>query len=415
MALTEAQVRAAKHATGPDKYTSVQDVPGLFLMISSTGKKHWRARFRASNQSIKQKLGDYPKLSLAAARAALSKLREQHQTLSPIAAVGTITFEAAFHEWLEHWSPGKSARTVFYGQRRVKANMLPYLGNRPLASLLAKDFVDIALRMEKEGRPEVASRTLTLCKQILTRAVIVGAVERNELAGITDRQVFRVRKETNYARLTIDQFPGFLRKIDGYDGSARIRTALYLLAYTFVRPGELLQATWAQCDLEHALWSIPKEVMKQRRPHVVPLAPQVVDLLSRLREANLQRFGSTGADPARYLLPGDRDPARMMSHNALLNAIDTLGYKGAMTSHGFRGVASTALNETGRFREDVIEAQLAHVQGKVRGAYNHASYLKDRREMMRFWADQIDQMRTNGHASAELLPGARLKRELAEE
>jgi integrase len=414
MPLTESQTRAAQHDPTGGAETIIADISGLFLVIAVNGKKTWRARFRHNKATIKEKIGDYPALPLAKARLEIAALREKFRSgergSSPDA--NHINFKRAFDDWLAYWSPGKANGTVFYARSRIEANILPEIAHRPLRTITAKEFIDIVRRMESEDRPEVAKRTFRICGQILTHAVVNGHLAANPLAGITPRALFKARTPTNYARLPIEKMPEFLRRIDGYDGSARVRMGINLLAYTFVRPGELLQARWGQFDLAHGLWTIPAEVMKMRREHIVPLAPPVVALLERLRDANDVRFGSTGTDPERFLLPGDIDPHKMMTHNTLLKAIAAIGYKSEMTAHGFRGVASTALNESGLFRDDVIEAQLAHAQDNTRGAYNHALYLKERRVMMTYWAEQVDTMRTTGKVPDALVPGARLRRDL---
>jgi integrase len=187
----------------------------------------------------------------------------------------------------------------------------------------------------------------------------------------------------NQAAVTPDELPTLLRAIASYVGEPLTRHALTLLALTFVRTGELIGATWDEVDFEGATWIVPAERMKMKTEHVVPLSRQSVKLLNELK-----RMGAG----SRYLLPG-RNPDKPISNNTMLFALYRLGYKGKMTGHGFRAVASTILNESGRFRADVIERQLAHCErNDVRGAYNRALYLPERREMMQAWADMLDAM-----------------------
>ena len=413
MPLSDSQVRSARCAAG-DSETIIADNNGLFLVITPTGTKLWRSRFRHQLKQIKVKLGDYPSVSLAKARLLNLELRAKHEagfdaTAQTAQTAQSVTFAAAFDHWFNQWSPGKADRTTFYAQRRFDAHVRPKLGNTPVATLRAKDLINLALALEATDRPEVARRTLAICSQVLQAAVVHEWVPFNPIAGIKDRQIFREAKEKNYARLEIDEFPAFLRALDGYDGSARVRYATLILAYTFVRTGELIQARWNQIDTSARLWVLPPEVMKTARRHCVPLAPQVVDLLHRLREANERKYGHSGVQESSYLFPGDRDAKKMLSNNTILAVIDNLGYKGRMTGHGFRGIASTALNEAG-FRTDVIESQLAHVQEKVRGAYNHAQYLPERFEMMGAWANAIDQMRQTQGVPDTMRGGAALRR-----
>jgi integrase len=184
-----------------------------------------------------------------------------------------------------------------------------------------------------------------------------------------------------------DEIPNFLSALAAYDGDARTRLALRLMVLTFARTTELRAARW--CEIENLggnepIWRIPAERMKMKREHLVPLAPQAVDILRELREL-------PGSDATPFLFPS---PSRdgHMSNNTMLYALYRMGYHGRATVHGFRAMASTALNEIG-FRSDVIERQLAHQErNSVRAAYNRAEYLSERRAMMKHWADQIDAM-----------------------
>ena len=184
-------------------------------------------------------------------------------------------------------------------------------------------------------------------------------------------------------------FGALLRAIDGYDGTLEVRSALQLLALTFTRPGELRLATWKEFDLDAGVWTIPAKRMKMRRPHRVPLSPQAIAILERLRAV---------AGQHELLFPGLRSPARPLSENTLNAALRRLGYtKDDMSSHGFRAAASSLLNECGKWNADAIEAQLAHVEANaVRKAYARAEYWAERVEMMAYWADRLDELRRGG-------------------
>ena len=149
---------------------------------------------------------------------------------------------------------------------------------------------------------------------------------------------------------------------------------------TFVRTSELIEAKWEEFDFDAAEWRIPADRMKMKRLHIVPLAPPAIQVLRTLQVI------SSGSE---LLVPGERDRKKPMSNNTILKALERLGYKGKMTGHGFRGLASTALYER-QFASDYIELQLAHVRGKVRGASDHSRQLPQRRKMMEFWADFLE-------------------------
>lgn len=177
-----------------------------------------------------------------------------------------------------------------------------------------------------------------------------------------------------------------LRAIDGYEGQPEVRFALQILPHVFTRPGELRLATWAEFDLDEAVWSIPEDRTKMRRPHRVPLSSRVLELLTELRELN----GGTG-----YLFPGARSPGRAISDNTLNAALRRLGYsKTEMTAHGFRAVASTLLNEMGKWHPDAIERQLGHVEGNdVRRAYARGEHWAERVRMMETWSEYLEALR----------------------
>jgi integrase len=177
-----------------------------------------------------------------------------------------------------------------------------------------------------------------------------------------------------------------LRAIEDYQGAPETRFALELLALTFVRPGELRAAEWAEFDLDNAVWEIPAGRMKMRRPHRVPLAPRAVAVLHGL-------WKLTGHD--RLLFPSVRSSARCMSENTLNAGLRRMGFRNEdMTSHGFRASASSILNESGLWHADAIERQLAHVDSdSVRRAYARAEFWDERVKMMAWWADRCEEMR----------------------
>lgn len=407
MALTETQIRAARCPVGRLELL-MPDGNGLFFVVGSGGATSWRARFTVDGKQTKQSLGDYPRLTLAQARKKCVELKEHVVAQGDASASPTYTLNQIYEEWYEHWSPDKAARTSFYVVRRYDSHVRNVIGNKAASSLKAAHFIDLCLAIEKNERPEVARRVLAICRQILRRGTVRGWIEHSVLGGVKDSDIFKPLKEINFARLPIDEMPAFMKAVSLYEGSTRIRLATRFVAYVFVRTGELQQAAWEQFDLTNALWIIPAGVMKSRRPHIIPLASQVVELLHQLRQANQLKYGADGVAPDRLLFPGDRDARKPISNNTILKVIEAVGYKHRMTGHGFRGVASTALNEIG-VRSDVIEAQLAHVQEKVRGAYNHALYLAERRIMMQFWADALDGMRDSGVVPESLRSGALIR------
>jgi integrase len=235
-------------------------------------------------------------------------------------------------------------------------------------------------------------RVLQVCGQVFRYGIATGRCTRNLAADLRGALTPHVKQHQAVVRRP-EELPDLLKAIAGYDeiGDKQTRLALQLLAQTFVRTNELIGAEWAEFDLDEALWSIPAGRMKMKTEHLVPLSKQSLAILSELRVI---------AGESRYVFPG-RNSNKPISNNTMLFALYRLGYKGKMTGHGFRAVASTILHETGHFKPDVIERQLAHCErNEVRGAYNRAEYLPERKRMMQNWGDYLDSIA----AGAKIIP-----------
>lgn len=230
------------------------------------------------------------------------------------------------------------------------------------------------------------------CGQIMRYAVANDLAARNPVAEVRPADILKPRKRRNYPRVTARELPDLLSAIDEYVGSEHTRLALQLMALTFVRTSELIGARWSEFDLKASRWDIPAERMKMKTPHVVALSVQSQAILKRLKAISFDR---------EYVFPGDLSPHKPMSNNTLLFALYRMGYRGRMTGHGFRGVASTILHEQG-WPHEHIELQLAHQErNAVSAAYNHALYLEPRARMMQAWADHLDRFRRQGGESGQ--------------
>ncbi len=232
---------------------------------------------------------------------------------------------------------------------------------------------------------ETARRLRQICGQIFRYAIASGVAKYDPSADLRGALKSPGRPR-GHSAMPLIELPAFLRALDAYDGELHTRLALRLMVLTFARTSELLAARWSEIENlegDEPLWRIPANRMKMRE-HIVPLAPQAVAVLHELR-------GLPGSDASPFLFPSP-SRQRHMSNNTMLYALYRLGYHGRATVHGFRAMASTALNEMG-FRSDVIERQLAHQdQNSVRAAYNRAQYFVERRAMMERWADRLDEM-----------------------
>lgn len=268
--------------------------------------------------------------------------------------------------------------------RGLESNIFPWIGSTPINTITPPALLQVIQRIEARGAIETAHRDLSVCGQIFRFGVACGYCERDVSADLRDALAPVVHK--NHAAILEAQAIGeLLRSIEAYQGSHIVRCALRLLPYVFVRPGELRNAEWTEFNFKAAEWRIPPEKIKARRLHIVPLSRQSLEILQN----DLQPL--TGSGP--YLFPG-RVSSRPMSENTLNAALRSMGYeKGRMTGHGFRSIASTFLNEA-EWHRDAIERQLAHAESnEVRAAYLHADFLSERRTMMQWWADALDQIR----------------------
>lgn len=390
MALTDTQIKKAKPGEKPIK---LFDGDGLFLHLMPTGSKIWRLAYRVDGKQKMFTIGKYPEITLAIAREKCLEARKHLAAESdPVTqrrdakraktVAAENNFEAVAREWWVHW---KHARTsdhhVAQTLRRLEADVFPAIGTRPIAEIEAPELRDIALAIEKRGAGELAKRSLQMCSMIFRYAIAHGKARRNPAIDIKPSDVLKARKVENYARVGAGELPQLLRKIEAYQGKPTTRLAIKLMALTFVRTSELIEARWPEFDLDAARWDIPAERMKMRAPHIVSLSPQAIDVLRTLQTVTGGR---------ELLFPGERDHSRPMSNNTILKALEIMGYKHTMTGHGFRGIASTVLHEHG-FEHAHIEAQLAHAEkSSVSAAYNHAVYLPQRVALMAWWGNYIE-------------------------
>jgi integrase len=351
--------------------------------------RYWQA---GSEKSLS--LGVFPKVTLGDARKKREDLRKQLEAnLDPSAERRAAnlrkkrstesSFEAVALEWynkqLHTWVP-HHAEDV---KRRLESNIFPVIGKRPLDQVEATELLQAIRAIETRGSYDLAHRVLQVCGQVFRYGIATGRCTRNLSADL--RGALTPHVKHHQAAVRTEELPDLVRAITKYDeiGGKQTRHALQLMAQTFVRTKELIDAEWGEFDLSNALWIIPAERMKMKAEHVVPLSKQGLAILSELKDTS---------GGSRYVFPG-RNRDKPISNNTLLFSLYRLGYKGKMTGHGFRAVASTILNEAG-FRPDVIERQLAHCErNQVRGAYNRAEYLPERKRMMQHWADYLDRIK----------------------
>jgi integrase len=386
--LTETTIRAAKPLEKPYK---LFDDRGLFMLVNPDGSRWWRFKYRFEGREKLLSLGVYPDVPLKRAREKRDEARRLvADKVDPSArrkaekAALADTFEAVAREYIEMKSKALAPTTADKRLNRFQTYLFPRLGKRPISTITAPEFLDALRRVERHGKNETAHRLRSESGQIFRYAIATGRTDRDITADLRDALTPVVVK--NHAAITDPVAIGqLLRAIDAYEGQEATEAALKLAPLVFVRPGELRKAQWSEFNLDLAEWRIPAARMKMREAHIVPLSRQAVGILRDL---------SPVTGPNGYVFPGLRDANRPMSNNALTAALRRMGYTGdEMTWHGFRSLASTALNEQG-FPPDVIELQLAHRErNDVRAAYNKALRLDERRKMMQSWADYLGQLK----------------------
>nr|WP_320193596.1 integrase arm-type DNA-binding domain-containing protein [uncultured Desulfobacter sp.] len=384
--LTKKQV---EHAKPRAKQWKLTDGQGMYLLITKTGK-YWRYDYRFLNKRKTLALGVFPDITLKQARSSHQKARDllndgidpsQHKKTVKVALLESSenSFGALSQEWQarQKWTEGHR-RTVI---SRLERDILPYLKDRPVSEITAREVLTVCRRVEERGAIESAHRIKTIISQIMRYCVAKEIVDGDPCRDLKGALTPTASK--NMAAITDPQeVGGLMRAIDGYQGNEVTRAALKLAPLVFVRPGELRHAEWSEIDFDRRLWIIPPEKMKGRIKHMVPLSNQAFKIISELHP-------KTGG--GRYLFPSIRTSERPMSDNAVLSALRRMGYsKEQMVGHGFRAMASTNLYELG-WRSELVEMQLGHKDpNEVRASYNHAKYLQERIEMMQAWADYLD-------------------------
>lgn len=396
MALTNI---AISKATPTDKLQKLSDGDGLQLHITPQGSKLWRMAYRWQGKQKTLAFGAFPAISLAQARDMRAEARrklansidpgqEKKDIKLALRVSQANSFESVAREWHKQWSPVRNSRYAESVLTRLEADVFPQIGSKPIADIKALDLVALTKKAEARGVNDVARRNYRVCTAVFRYGIAHGLLIHNPAAEVKTTDFMKSYEKKNYARLSKEQLPDYLTKVDAYPGGSLTRLAMKLMSLTFLRTAEFIGSKWSEIDFDNALWKIPGHRMKVKtiEDHLVPLSRQAIETLRALQVISGNR---------KFIFPGERDPAnKHMSNNTILAGIKRIGYKGEMTGHGYRGVASTLLREA-NFEKDHVERQLAHGENnKVVAAYNHAEYLGPRTLMMQWWADYLDLARS---------------------
>lgn len=398
MPLTNTAIKNAKPGAKPAK---LFDERGLFLIVTPSGGKWWRFRYKLDNKEKLLSLGVYPDVGLKDARQRRDDARKlladgidpgENRKAVKAAKVerGANSFEVVAREWYAKYSPNWAEHHGDRIIRRFERDIFPWVGGRPIADVTAPELLAAVRRIENRGALETAHRALGNCGQVFRYAIATGRAQRDPTGDL--RGALPPVKGEHFAAVTEPkQAAELLRTLDNYQGTLPVACALRLAPLVFVRPGELRSAEWTDIDLDTAEWRYT--VTKTKTEHIVPLATQAVAILRELHAL-------TGS--GRYVFPGARTNGRPMSDNAILAAMRRMSIgKDEMSGHGFRAMARTILDEVLEVRTDLIEHQLAHAVKDPNGrAYNRTAHLPERKKMMQQWADYLDKLK----AGAEVIP-----------
>ena len=400
MPLTNVQVKRAKSR---EKDWKLSDEKGLYLHVHRNGSKYWRLKYRFAGKEKLLALGVFGTsidgVSLGEAREARDIARRQirdgidpsvvrkKEKLARLSDASN-TFGYLASDWIKIRTPEWSERHALDVEASLDKDVLPYIGSIPISAIDTTVLRPVFDHVQERGAFEIAARLRQRCSAVFRHAMALGLCDQDPADLL--KTVLITPKKANFSSLDLNQFPQFWREVQTYSGGRLTVLAMKLIALTFVRTSELIGGRWEEIDLDQKIWDIPPERMKKSRPHYVPLASQAIEALTEL-----QRL--TGESEWMFPKRGNPKARDTMSNGTILRCISRLGYRNRMTGHGFRSVASTALNESGKFNYDAIERQLAHEEeNAVRAAYNKAKYMDERRRMMQWWADQLEQMILGG-------------------
>lgn len=393
MALTDTAIRLAKPGATDRK---LADEKGLYLLVTATGSKLWRLKYRIDGKEKKLALGAYPEVGLKEARAKRDEARKGAQAgRDPAVAkreariakriAAANTFAAIADEYIEKLEAEGRADVTVGKTRWLLAKLSPSIGSRPIAEITPHELLAVLRTSERAGQRETARRLRSFASRVFRYAVATARATTDPAQPLKGALASPVAK--HHAAITDPvAFGGLLRAIEGYTGQPVTRLALRFTAHVFQRPGEVRQAEWTEIDFDKALWTIPAERMKQRQPHRVPLSKQALAILREAKELS---------GDGRYVFPKLGSSLKPMSENAITGALRRLNYgPDQMTAHGFRSTASSLLNESGKWSYDAIERALSHADGnQVRAAYHRGAHWPERVEMAQWWSDHLDTLR----------------------
>lgn len=396
--LTDVKIRNLKPK---EKLYRVADTHGLTIEINPNGSKLWRHRFRFKNKATMMSLGNYPEVSLLDARQHRDSNKQLiKKGINPVKERlvdnnSKKTFYDMFNAWIDNKKDELSDDYVEDTIQRANNYLFPEIGKLPIEDIKSPDMRNLLLKIQEKGLLDTLRKVKGIANGVFSYSVGMGLISVNPVRDLPN-DIFKKQPKNHYATLTNPKdISWLLNKLDKHKGSNEVNTALIMAPHVFLRPSELTGLLWQEIDFEAKLIRIGPERMKMNKSHIVPMSNQVFDILWGLNKNNIE---------GKFVFPTSRDKTKSISTSALRVALRSLGIKKEdFTTHGFRHMASTRLNELG-YRGDLIEIQLAHTQSnKVRAAYNHAEHLQERKAMMQDWSNYLDKLQNKTTASPSVL------------
>lgn len=399
--LSSTEVKAAKTT---NKDAVLYDGDGLELLVKAgSNSKLWRFRYYRplSKKRAMVSFGPYPAVSLADARrlrddarALLARNIDPQEYKKEQEDERNKVTQNTFFNVAKGWFVVKSSRgltedTLHDIWRSLEINVFPVVGEKPVTSLTARDFIASLEPAAARGKAETVRRVAQRINEIMDYAVNTGLIHANPATSIS--KAFAAPKKKNLPAIRPERLPEFMQALSIASVNIQTRLVIEWQLLTICRPGDAAGTRWDEINFEAAEWTIPASRLKQRREHVIPLSKQALAVLEAMRPAS-------GHRP--YVFPHNSDPKKHMNAQTANQAIKRMGFAGELVAHGLRSIASTAMNEEG-FPPDVIEAALSHMdKNEVRRAYNRSTYLEQRRPLMTWWADFVTQAATGSLSAA---------------
>lgn len=403
MALSEVKIKNAKPR---EKVYRISDGQGLCIEIKPTGLKFWRYRYMIDGRATMLTIGSYPEIGLAEARRLHQIARANTKTgIDPVILKKSEiqakkeneykdenTFDSLYREWLDKRMSEATPRYRKQITESMDRDILPVIGHKPIKEVTAADVLSIMQNTITRIKATSPRKDATGESAAILNRQFVGAVcqyaAQTLRADFDPTQAVRraVKKsQVQHARaLSKAELSALYSGVTAYHGTTAVRGCLTLLLLTMTRSKEARHARWCDIDFDSKLWTIPAEMMKKRRVHIVPLSNQAI----RLLKEHQQYSGNND-----WVFPSPKHQIHPIGETTINRALGYLKLDDT-TGHDFRSTASTVLNAN-RFNKDWIEIQLAHVEGnQTRRSYNHADYLLDRHDMLQWWADYLDSLKT---------------------